>query len=825
MKYKLLAAAIALASSNAYALEGQILGNDGKAVDNALVRAVDKRASALTDDQGYFKLDIDVVEELHVSAPGFAHKTIQLNNESSDDVLRIQLNRSVLEQVDVIGIPLHISNIESAMPVQVLSGEELRKKQAATLGDSLGNEIGVHTNFHGNVASTPIIRGLSGPRVLITQNSLDVSDVSRVGPDHSVATEVSTAEQVEILRGPSTLFFGSGAIGGVVNVVDKRVPTETETSGEWLLSRDSVNEQNLASFNLNTGTGDFAFHVDGFWRDSDDYEVPVAPEVEEEHHDDEGEEEHDERTVEGTAEESKGFTLGASYLLDNGYVGFSYGRLDRDYGIPGHGHGEEEGAHDDDEDMHDEEAHDEGEEEVTLGLEQDRYQIISELTFDHAFLNALNTRIGYTDYSHTEFENGEVGTTFTNETTEVKLELLHQPLGEWHGGIVLDYKTSEFAAIGEEAFAPPSETDTFAIALLKERHFGDVLVQVGARVERVNISSDELTISDVEFHSHDEEEEGKAEGGHDDEEHGEETFAYEEDYTPFSLSVGAVWDFAPGYNVGVSFSHSERAPSAAELLSFGPHIATGTFEIGALFEPHEEEEDEIRFEQVEDSLDMEKSNNIDLTFRKFEGNVGIILNLFYNQVDNYYAQFDTELLAEAGHGHDEDEGEKDEDGHEDEEHEDDIHAEELPVFLFQSGDASLSGLEAQGVWQINSNFKASVSADFVSAELDDGGNLPRIPPMRLGLSFDYVYERVSANFSWSHYSDQDDVATLETETDGYDWITADVNYRIPFDATELTLFLKVENLGDEEARVHSSFLKDLAPRPGRNFRLGIRGTF
>ena len=439
--------------------------------------------------------------------------------------------------------------------------------------------------------------------------------------------------------------------------------------------------------------------------------------------------------------------------------------------------------------------------------------MISELSLDHAFFNALNTRLGYTDYEHTEFENGSVGTTFTNETSEMKLELMHRPLSGWNGAIVLDYKNSDFSAVGEEAFAPPSETESFAIALVEERKFGDVLVQLGARIEHVNINTSDIQIAEVEFHHHDEDGEEHADEEHGDEAHEEEVFSFDEDYTPFSLSVGAVWDFKPGYNVGISLSHSERAPSAAELLSYGPHIATGTFEIGALFDAHEED-DEIHFEPSSSKPKMEKSSNIDITFRKFEGDIGIILNAFYNQVDNYYAEFDTELLAEL-HGHEE-EGEG-EDPH--------GHADELPVFLFRSEDVTLYGFEAQGIWQVNSSLKTTLFTDYVRAELDDGDDLPRIPPMRVGASVDYVYDRLSTNLSYTNYYRQDDVAELETETDGYDWINASINYRIPLNTTELTLFVKAENLTDEEARVHSSFLKDLAPRPGRNLRIGIRGSF
>lgn len=271
MKHKiLLSVAAAWVSTSSLALEGTVSSDDGKAISNALVKVVGKNLSAKTNQQGFFELDINTAVELHILAAGYVHKTILLEAGELDEKQNIVLVESVIRQVDIVGIPLHASNIESAMPISVLAGEELRNKQAATLGETLSSEVGVHSNFHGNVASTPVIRGLSGPRVLITQNSLDVSDVSRVGPDHSVATEVSTAEQVEILRGPATLFFGSGAIGGVVNVVDKRVPTDAETWGEWQLSHDSVNDQDLASFNINTGTGNIAFHLDAFWRDSNE---------------------------------------------------------------------------------------------------------------------------------------------------------------------------------------------------------------------------------------------------------------------------------------------------------------------------------------------------------------------------------------------------------------------------------------------------------------------------------------------------------------------------------------------------------------------------
>ena len=773
MKYKLLLGVLALASIKAYAVEGVVVNDRGAPVAGAIVKGLSSAQPVVTDEQGRFFLQGDS-NEIHVMAAGYSHRMLHLH-EQEDGAIVVTLSNTVIEQVDVVGLPVHASVIESSVPVTVLSGDALRRQQAATLGDSLGRQPGVNTNFHGSVASTPVIRGLSGPRVLITQNNLDVSDVSRVGPDHSVASEVSTAQQLEVLRGPATLFYGSGAIGGVVNVVDRRVPISSETRGEVLLSRESVDKQNLASFNASSGTDNFAFYVDGFSRESDDYDVPVALDGE--------------KTVANSDEESSGYTLGSSYLLDNGYVGISVGRLDREYGIPGHSHGGHEGE----------------EEGVYADLEQDRYQLISEINLDSPWLNAIHTRASYTDYSHSEIEGGVVGTQFFNQSSELRVDLFHRELAHWKGAINLHYKNSEVEAEGEEAFTPPSESETFALALMEERHFGDVLVQMGARIEHVTVSADRVLLPSIEVHGHDAEEEH-----HD---HGDEVsrvFAVDHDFSPFSVSLGAVWDFMPGYNLGISVSRSQRAPSASELLSFGPHIGTGAYEVGALFALHEED-GELHFALSDSDFELETSNNIDLTFRKHEGDVGIILNFFYNQIDDYYYQGATGLFAESGHDHDHGgEGE---------------HEDELPVYLFSHADAEFYGFEAQGIWKLNQHWQTTVFSDYVHAELSDGTVLPRTPPLRFGADLEYSGERTSATLSWTRYAKQSDVADLETTTDGYDMVDASVSYRLPIGSKDVTLFLKAENLGDTEALVHTSFIKDIAPRPGRNFTVGIRGEF
>lgn len=827
-------------------IEGTVTSPDGKAVAGANVEVDGTGVNTTTDQNGQFSLPSLKLgnNEIHVTAPNYAHHHQDIVfTKVETKQLTVQLNPSPIEVIDVRTSPIHLSSMESAIPVHVIGGEALRRQQAATLGDSLDKIPGVNTNFHAKVASTPIIRGLSGPRVLIAQNGLDVSDVSRVGPDHAVASEASTAEQIEVLRGPATLFYGSGAIGGVVNVVDNRIPTSTDSKGEFLTEYSSVDDQTLASFNVTTGEGDFAVYADGFVRQSNDYEIPVAAELEDEH-DDHDEHEHEEHTgdykVANSAEDSSGFTIGGSYFLDNGFVGLAIEQFSRKYGIPGHSHGEEdshdEDEHDDhghegDDEAHGEEIHHE-EEDVFADLDQIKIQMNSEQKFKNSFIQGLNIHAGYSDYEHAEIEHGEVGTLFKNNTYELRADLLHKTYSDFNGGVSFHYKKSEVEAQGSEAFTPPSTTEMFAVAVLEERHMGDVLLQFGGRIESITIDADNVLLPELSAHGHeDEHEEHDSEEHHEDDEHAHDehddgveitrVFAAEHEFTPVSLSAGLVWDFTPGYNLGLSLSRSQRAPSASELLSFGPHIGTGTYEVGSLF-ALEEHDGEMEIGLSEKDVELETSNNIDFTFRKNQGEVGFIFNLYYNQVDNYYYQTDTGLFAEAGH----DDHGHEEDGHDSAEMEsEEEHSDELPVFLYQTNDVVLNGFEAQVAWQVTSEFKASAFSDFVRARLKDGGDLPRTPPMRFGTQFSYQNESLSAHLNITRYQSQSRIAATETATDGYTLVDVNVSYDLPVFNQSMAVYFRGQNLTNQEARVHSSFLKDQAPRPGRNLTLGVKGYF
>lgn len=795
----------------AQTISGKVVDQKGNPVNSATVSINGTNQLITTNEAGFFTLENIRTGniELHAEAKNYAHKNQYITVEKIDKSgVVIQLSPSVLEVIDVYATPLHTSTIESALPVNVLSGDELKLKQASTLGETLKNEVGVHSNFYGSVTSSPIIRGLDGPRVLITQNGLDAGDASRVGADHAVSAETSTATQIEVLRGPATLFYGSGAIGGVVNVVDNRVPTSSDTLAEWLLQYNDVSEENQGTFSMQTGNENLAVHLDGFWRDAGDYRLPSdfdahAHEEEEAHEEDEDHDEEHEETpshLANSASKSSGFTIGSSYLFDQGFIGFSYGKMTRDYGIPGHSH--------DDEEEHEEEAHEEESEEGTQAeMKQDRLQLLSEVNFDHAFVKQLAAKVAYTDYQHQEIEDGAVGTTFKNESSEIKTDLYHQEMQGWQGAWTLHYKHSDFEAIGDEAFSPPSTTESFAFAWLEEKHFDNVLLQLGARVERVTITEKGEGM-DLSAFEHDEDHEEGHDEDHEDE-HEEVVSFGKQNFTPVSASAGLVWNYQTGYNLGVSIAASQRAPSAAEILSFGPHIGTNTFEVGALYSL-EQEGDEVHVESSSQKPEIETSYSLDLTWRKFEGDFGFVVSAFYNHVEDYYYQQDTGLLFETDHDH---------------EAEADAEEEGLPVLVYQQENVDMYGVEAELVYQISAPLKVSIFGDYINAKLSNDGYLPRTPPMRVGSVLQYQRNNYDAEFSVNHYFEQDKIAALETKTNGYTILDANINYYIDGIGNDLVIYVKGNNLTDEVAKVHSSFLKDVSPLPGRNFSIGLRGSF
>ncbi|WP_102797698.1 TonB-dependent receptor domain-containing protein [Bowmanella denitrificans] len=713
-----------------------------------------------------------------------------------------------IETLIINASPIKRTVLESATPVSILSGEELDQNQAATLGETLKNTPGVNSSYFGPVSSSPIIRGLDGPRIKVVQNGLDASDASRVGPDHAVATEASTATQIEVLRGPATLLYGSGAIGGVVNVVDNRLPQQTQDglSGEVMGFYDTVSNEKSVSTDLNGGAGNFAWHLDAFSRKTDNFEIPGEAEL---HHDDDGQqEEHEEPSgyLQNSAIDAQGFTLGSGWITDDFRLALSYGRLESDYGVPGHSH-----EHEHEEGEHEEANH--NEESVYASLKQDRFQAVADWMNLSGPFQAVHWHSGYTDYQHSEIEDGQVGTTFKNDTLESRLWAEHKPLFGWEGVVGLHYNDGEFSATGEEAFTPPTDSQSLAMFVLEEKRSGDLLWQLGLRLEKVRHQADNRFF-DALAHEHEE---------HDDEgeEQHHEIHFDQQRYTSLSASAGMVWTLDEHQSLAFNYAFSQRAPSASEIFANGPHIGTGTYEVGGGFSIHEHDDEHI-LEQAETKMDKEVSNNLDVSYRYHAEQWHASVSLFYNHVDNYIFQQDTGLVISDGHLHHHDDEPAGEETHDEHEHE---HGDDLPVFLFAQQDAKLYGFEAEVDWHFADNWRVDAFTDYTRAKLDDGTNVPRIPPLRVGAALHFEYDRWHAEAGATRYSKQDKYADYETATDGYTLVSASVNYYLPTDLADITLFLKGDNLTDEEARVHSSFLKDVAPLPGRSVRFGVKGRF
>ncbi|WP_414829734.1 TonB-dependent receptor [Alteromonas sp. H39] len=804
------------ANSAPVTVTGKVTSVDGKPVSGARIEVEGSRKTAYTNDQGEYTLaDVPLSHiHLHVYSDRHIHGDNDLGDVSGNQQVDFVLEPASVENIVVTATAMQTSVLESVTPVTVIGAQALKKIQQPTLGETLKQTPGVHSTYFGPVSSSPIIRGNNGPRVKIVQNGLDVSDVSRVGPDHNVASNTSSATQVEVLRGPATLQFGSGAIGGVVNVVDNRIPRELPygVEGEAEVSYSTVDEGKYGKVDVTGNQGKLAYHFDAYSRDTENVDIPGYASVSPDEDEPRG-------TLENSSMETTDFTAGLSWVEDEGYFGFAVEKLDNLYGVPGHAHAHGEEEHDHEGETEEEhEAHaDEAEEGVMLDVDMTRYQLAGEWHSPIEFITNAKFAAAYTDYEHAEIEGNEIGTVFSNKSSDIRFSVTHEEVAGWHGVLGLQFNDAEYEAIGDEAFTPATDSNSYAVYLVEQRHVGDVTFELGGRVERTEYDAADTMVDlhvDHGDHDHDEEHEEGHEEGHDDEldhEDGLHTYDFNTyDFTATSLSAGFNWEYVTGQAVALTLSRSERAPSLQELFAAGQHLATETFEVGLVFDMDEDGEISESLRDVKEEV----STNIDLTFRKFTGDWGYSVSFFYNQANDYIYQSATGLntLSEE---HEEEESEAEHEAHADE---------GLPVFYFQQADADIWGMEAEGYYDLNDQWRVTVFSDLINAEVD-GDNLPRIPPMRVGTEFSYVNDGLSASLGATWHDEQDQLAAYETVTDGYTLIDASVQYEFNHTGIDWVLFAKGDNLTDEEARVHTSFLKDKAPLPGRNLTLGVRAYF
>ena len=711
----------------------------------------------------------------------------------------------IIEEIIVRAHPLAGEGL--AQPNDVLDADELERKAVDNIGATVGNEPGIHNSSYGAGAGRPVIHGLGGARVRVMEDRIDTLDVSVSSGDHAVTVDPFIAERVEILKGSATLLYGSGAIGGVVDVHTGRIPREVPERVRGVLDlRGSDNgDGRNGAFRLDGGGGNLAWHLDGLAREADDYDIPGFAESaylhaleemeemedhhdedehgaddhdeaddhdhddEDEHHDEDephDEDEHEEEVhghLPGSGLEVRGGSAGFSFVGDRGFVGLAVSRLDSEYGIPGHSHAHDhDHGHDDHEehgddhdeehadDDHDDEEHhaEEAEALPVVDLEQTRIDLEAGLADPFDGFESLNLRLGINDYEHAENEAGAVGTVFTNEAWEGRAELTHEPFGGWRGALGAQLGDRQFSVVGEEAFTPPVDTSSFGLFWVGERSVGELGLEAGLRFDRVE---------------HD-----PADGR-------------SRDFNGASASLGLIVPLGEGWNATLLADYSSRAPAGEELFSDSPHPGTGLFEIG------------------DPGLDREQARNLAATLTG-AGDRWSLRGTFY------YTDF-ADFIYQAATG-------EERDG--------------FDVRRYAQAGATFAGFEVEGrvtvaEWGAG-RLEIGTFFDTVSPELDISGNdhLPLIPPDRTGVSLAFTGGRLGANVDYVRAAEQDDVSEFELPSDSYDDLRARIAWRVRPGDMAVDLFLAGRNLTDDEQRLHTSVVKDLAPQAGRTVEAGLR---
>jgi iron complex outermembrane receptor protein len=655
-----------------------------------------------------------------------------------------------LEHV-LVSVPLHKKTAETALPVTVISGEDLRRMAAATIGETLAMTPGLANASFGPGVGQPVIRGQQGPRVTMLQNGTSSADASSLSADHAVSVEAVLADSVEILRGPATLLYGGGAIGGVINVLDNRIPTTLETgySGALEIRHESASDMTSVVPRLDGGVGKLAWHVDGLYRDYNDLNIPGFAASGEERR------ESDRHLLENTNGRAQSLTLGASYHFENGYLGLSFNDLASEYGIPGGGHPHEDHDAEQSDDHNDEEAG------IRLDIEQTRVDAVLHWHEPTSGVEVIRGFLTHTDYQHKEIEgSGEVGTIYSNTTIESRVEVVHEPLLGLHGVFGLQFKAGEFSALGEEAFIPVTDNTDIGIFLLEDFHHNNLTFEAGLRLDRVERKPTSVNVRAQHFHA-------------------------------FSASGSILWDLQPNWQFGLAVSQARRAPTTEELFSnvgltssseWIVHAATNAIELGNA------------------KLDVEISNNVDASLRWHQGDHWVDLTAFYNDFSDYINLQSTGEMVD-----------------------------DIPVRRYQQEDAVFRGIELDSEFALGTlaggQLMGGLFADLVRGELDVSGDVPRLPPHRVGLRLNWSSDDLHLWARVSKAGRQDRPGVNETTTSGYLRYDLGLEYSRRTGAAEVVWFASAENIGNKDIRSSTSFLREVAPESGRSIKAGVRLLF
>jgi iron complex outermembrane receptor protein len=671
------------------------------------------------------------------------------------DVLAADNDLYKLDDVVITSTGLKQATSKSARPVTVLSGDGLRTKIGQTIGDTLKNEPGITSQSFGPGVGTPVIRGQSGPRVRVMQNSLGNNDVSALSPDHANGVNPIIAERIEVLRGPSTLLYGNGAIGGVVNVIDNRIPEQVPDKllgGAVEQRYDSASTMTSSALKLDGGKDIFAFHLDGFYNDQGNTHIG-GQQI------DESAARATDPTLEGTPvlenpegvinnsnARSRGGSAGASIIGNVGLVGAAVNSLESNYGIPPNGTGSPP---------------------VRIQMNQTKYDFKGQLNKPFALAEAVRMKFGYTDYKHVELDDGIPATTFLNKSYESRLELEHQPIGIVKGVLGFQSVNSEFSALGEEALVPPTDIDSYGLFAVESFAIGDVTYELGVRGEWQGLTPKE-TYSSVS-------------------------------YAPISGSISALWDITKQHQLSLAVTQSQRAPQVQELFSNGVHEATMSYELG------------------DPELQKEVSYNLDLGYRFNADWMTAEINLFHNWVNDYiYQRQDFRVFNEDL---------------------DDFEAfcsgppgACLPVLQSAQANAIFRGFEAKTVFPLMQNnygtLDLTLFGDYTRGTFNEGGDVPRMPPMRYGFELSYGKNDWSTEIRLTRGEPQNNAGENQSNTPGYLLLNLGAQYNLAtFHDSEVMLFARGKNLTNENIRNSTSYLRNFAPEPGRSAEIGIRMNY
>jgi iron complex outermembrane receptor protein len=689
-----------------------------------------------------------------------------------------------LSTVKVTASPLQGPAESLARPVDVLAGERLDEQKAGTLGDTVGKLPGVQSTFFGPGVGRPIIRGQEGPRVQVLSNGVGNMDASTVSADHATSIEPFLADQIEVLKGPATLLFGSGAIGGAVNVVDGRIASEIPDrplSGRAELRGNSVNEERSGMFRLDGVSGNWVLHVDGLVRNGDDYRIPGYAVIDglEDHaghdHDPADGDEPRRGRLDNSSIRTRAGGLGATWLGEGGYFGVSAGTYRTNYGIPNgaHVHADDHGHDDHD---HDHDHGEEGDEhDVRIDMVQNRFDMKAGIYNPTSFLKNINLRAGYTDYEHTELEAGTPSTRFTNRGIEGRLEAVQQQIGGWDGAFGLQVSNGDFGAKGEEAFVPDTGTQSVGLFVLQEKQFGPFKLELGGRHDQVKLDPADSNPR--------------------------------RKFDATNLSAAGIWKVNEAVDLRFGIDSSERAPTNEELYAAGAHIATRSLEIGdANLKTERGQRVELGIHTHSDRLDFTASI-YQTKFKDFIylADTGVVESLpvrLWTQQDATFKGAEAEATVHLFEGN---AGDWD-----------------LRVF----GDYVKAELDGSGTRTVALAVPHGDHNHNYTVDLANSGYLPRIAPTRVGADLRWSRDGWRASLGAVRYGSQKDVAQNEEPSPGYTLVDAHFAYRWDRNGSNsYEVFLDGNNLTNREARPHTSLLRDYSPLPGRGVAFGIRAWF